>query len=286
MNVFSCPNCSINLVYHKNNKKLLCHYCGYSSNLNRKCKKQDNCEFIFSGPGVEKIAEEVEILFPNKKINIFSSDTMNKASGKKILDKIISGEINILIGTQLISKGFHFPNLNCIVVLDIDLNSQGHDLRSAEKNLQLYHQLSGRAGRAGKPANIYFQTLNLKTEVIDQITHQDPFKFLDHELELRKQNNLPPFERFVSLILTSEDEKLLYDEALKFKNKLVSKISEKILGPVNAPVFRIKRKFRSRLLIRAKKNSNIQKKLKMILKEIKFSKGMKLTVDVDPVSFN
>ena len=123
LNVFSCPNCSINLVYHKNNKKLLCHYCGYTSNLNRKCKKQDNCEFIFSGPGVEKIAEEVEILFPNKKINIFSSDTMNKASGKKILDKIISGEINILIGTQLISKGFHFPNLNCIVVLDIDLTS-------------------------------------------------------------------------------------------------------------------------------------------------------------------
>ena len=286
LNVFSCPNCSINLVYHKNNKKLLCHYCGYSSNLNRKCKKKDNCEFIFSGPGVEKIAEEVEILFPNKKINIFSSDTMNKASGKKILDKIISGESNILIGTQLISKGFHFPNLNCIVVLDIDLTSQGHDLRSTEKNLQLYHQLSGRAGRAGKPANIYFQTLNLKTEVIDQITHQDPFKFLDHELELRKQNNLPPFERFISLILTSEDEKLLYDEALKFKNKLVSKISEKILGPVNAPVFRIKRKFRSRLLIRAKKNSNIQKKLKMILKEIKFSKGMKLIVDVDPVSFN
>ncbi len=286
LNVFSCPNCSINLVYHKNNKKLLCHYCGYTSNLNRKCKKQDICEFIFSGPGVEKIAEEVEILFPNKKINIFSSDTMNKASGKKILDKIISGEINILIGTQLISKGFHFPNLNCIIVLDIDLTSQGHDLRSAEKNLQLYHQLSGRAGRAGKPANIYFQTLNLKTEVIDQITHQDPFKFLDHELEIRKQNNLPPFERFVSLILTSEDEKLLYDEALKFKNKLVSKMSEKILGPVNAPVFRIKRKFRSRLLIRAKKNSNIQKKLKMILKEIKFSKGMKLTVDVDPVSFN
>ena len=286
LNVFSCPNCSINLVYHKNNNKLLCHYCGHSSSLDRKCKKKDNCEFVFSGPGVEKIAEEVKILFPNKKINIFSSDTMNKASGKKILDKIISGEINILIGTQLISKGFHFPNLNCIIVLDIDLTSQGHDLRSAEKNLQLYHQLSGRAGRTGKPANIYFQTFNLKPEVINQITHQDPFKFLDQELELRKQNNLPPFERFVSLILTSEDEKLLDDEASKLKKKLASKINEKILGPVNAPVFRIKRKFRSRLLIRAKKTSNIQKKLKMILKEIKFSKGMKLTVDVDPVSFN
>ena len=187
LNVFSCPNCSINLVYHKNKKKLLCHYCGYSTNLSRKCKKDDICDFVFSGPGVEKISEEVKMLFPNQKTSIFSSDTMNKSSGKSILDKIISGEINILVGTQLISKGFHFPNLNCIVVLDIDLTSHGHDLRSAEKNLQLYHQLSGRAGRTGKPANVYFQTYNLKPDIIDQITNEDPFKFLDKELELRKK---------------------------------------------------------------------------------------------------
>ena len=140
LNVFTCPKCSINLVFHKSKKILLCHYCGYNSKLNRDCKKGNICEFIFSGPGVEKIAEEVKNLFPNKKTIIFSSDTMNKASGKDKLDKIVSGEIDILVGTQLISKGFHFPNLNCIVVLDIDLTSQGHDLRSTEKNLQLYHQ--------------------------------------------------------------------------------------------------------------------------------------------------
>ena len=133
---------------------------------------------------------------------------MNKSSSKTILDKIISGEINILVGTQLISKGFHFPNLNCIIVLDIDLTSNGHDLRSAEKNLQLYHQLSGRAGRTGKPANVYFQTYNLKPDIIDQITNEDPFKFLDKELELRKKNNLPPYERFISLILSSSNEKI------------------------------------------------------------------------------
>jgi len=211
---------------------------------------------------------------------------MNKASGKNILNKIISGEAHILVGTQLISKGFHFPNLNCIIVLDIDLTSQGHDLRSTEKNLQLYHQLSGRAGRTGKPANVYFQTFNLKPEVINQITNDDPFKFLEYELKLRKQNNLPPFERFVSLILYSENEKLLDIEAIKLKKNISSKINEKILGPVNAPIFKINRKFRSRLLIRAKKTSNIQEKLKMILNEIKFPKGMKLTVDVDPISFN
>jgi len=286
LNVYSCPNCTINLVYHKNKKQLLCHYCGYSSSIQRKCKKDNFCDFIFSGPGVEKIAEEVKLLFPDKKVIIFSSDTMNKASGKNILNKIISGEAHILVGTQLISKGFHFPDLNCIIVLDIDLTSQGHDLRSTEKNLQLYHQLSGRAGRTGKPANVYFQTFNLKPEVINQITNDDPFKFLEYELKLRKQNNLPPFERFVSLILYSENEKLLDIEAIKLKKNISSKINEKILGPVNAPIFKINRKFRSRLLIRAKKTSNIQEKLKMILNEIKFPKGMKLTVDVDPISFN
>jgi primosomal protein N' (replication factor Y) len=286
LNVFSCPNCSINLVYHKNKKQLLCHYCGYSSDIQRKCKKNDLCDFIFSGPGVEKIAEDVKLLFPDKKVIIFSSDTMNKASGKNILTKIISGEVNILVGTQLISKGFHFPNLNCIIVLDIDLTSQGHDLRSTEKNLQLYHQLSGRAGRTGKPANVYFQTFNLKPEVINQITNEDPFKFLEYELKLRKQNSLPPFERFVSLILYSENEKLLDIESVKLKKNISSKINEKILGPVNAPIFKINRKFRSRLLIRAKKTSNIQEKLKMILNKIKFPKGMKLIVDVDPISFN
>jgi primosomal protein N' (replication factor Y) len=286
LNVYTCPNCSINLVYHKNKKKLLCHYCGHSSGMQRKCKKDNFCDFIFSGPGVEKIAEEVKLLFPDKEIIIFSSDTMNKASGKNILNKIISGKANILVGTQLISKGFHFPNLNCIIVLDIDLTSQGHDLRSTEKNLQLYHQLSGRAGRTGKPANVYFQTFNLKPEVINQITNDDPFNFLEYELKLRKQNSLPPFERFVSLILYSENEKLLDIEAAKLKKNISSKINEKVLGPVNAPIFKINRKFRSRLLIRAKKTSNIQEKLKMILNKIKFPKGMKLTVDVDPISFN
>ena len=286
LNVFSCPNCSINLVYHKNKKQLICHYCGYSTGLQRKCNKDHICDFVFSGQGVEKIAEEVKTLFPDQKTIIFSSDTMNKASGKNILDKIILGEINILIGTQLISKGFHFPNLNCIVVLDIDLTSQGHDLRSAEKNLQLYHQLSGRAGREGKSANVYFQTYNLKPEVIDQITNEDPFKFLERELELRKQNNLPPYERFVSLILSSVNEKQLDQESLKLKKIMTNSINEKILGPVNAPIFKINRKFRSRLLIRAKKSSKIQKKIKIILKEFKIPSGKKLTVDVDPISFN
>ncbi len=286
LNVFSCPNCSINLVYHKNKKKLLCHYCGHSSSLQRKCKKNDICDFIFSGPGVEKIAEEVKILFPNQKTLIFSSDTMNKASGKNNLDKIISGEINILVGTQLISKGFHFPNLNCIIVLDIDLTSRGHDLRSAEKNLQLYHQLSGRAGRTGKPATVYFQTYDLNSEIINQMTNEDPFIFLDRELEIRKINNLPPVERFISIILNSSNEHKLEKESLNLKEFLLSKINGKVLGPVEAPVYKIKKKYRQRILIRAKKTSKIQKNLREILKKYNLPPEIKLTVDVDPISFN
>jgi len=286
LKVFSCPNCSINLVYHKNKKNLLCHYCGFKSSLNRKCEKEKLCDFIFSGLGVEKVLDEAKLLFPNEKISIFSSDTMNKASSKKTLDKIIKGEINILIGTQLISKGFHFPNLNCIVILDIDLTSQGHDLRSTEKNLQLYHQLSGRAGRTGKPATVYFQTYDLKSEVINQMTNEDPFIFLNRELELRKKNNLPPFERFISLILTSSNEKKLKKESFNLKEHLSKLINEKILGPVEAPIYKIKRKYRQRILIRAKKNSKIQKNLRILLDKYKLPLEIKLTVDVDPISFN
>jgi len=286
LKVFSCPHCSINLVYHKRRKNLICHYCGFKSSLNRKCEKEKFCDFVFSGLGVERVSEEVKLLFPDKKISIFSSDTMNKASSKSTLEKIITGEINILIGTQLISKGFHFPNLNCIVILDIDLTTQGHDLRSAEKNLQLYHQLSGRAGRTGKPATVYFQTYDLKSEVINQMTNEDPFIFLNRELQLRKKNNLPPFERFVSLIMTSSNESKLEKESVNLKEYLLRLINDRVLGPVEAPVYKIKKKFRQRILIRSKKTSRIQKKLREMLDKYKLPSEIKLTVDVDPINFN
>ena len=131
---------------------------------------------------------------------------MNKKDSSIILEKIVNNNISILVGTQLISKGFHFPSLNCIVVVDIDLSSQGHDLRGAEKNLQLYHQLSGRAGRTGKPATVYFQTYNLNKNMIGDITNKNPDIFLEKELEIRKKNNLPPFQRFISLILKENQE--------------------------------------------------------------------------------
>ena len=283
---YSCPNCSINLVYHKSKQNLLCHYCGYKTFLDKKCIKEGKCDFVFSGPGVERISEEVRKIFPKKKLAIFSSDTMNKKSSSETLEKIIKNEIQILVGTQLISKGFHFPSLNCIVVVDIDLSSQGHDLRGAEKNLQLYHQLSGRAGRTGKPAMVYFQTYNVNTKMISDITNKDPDIFLNKELELRRQNNLPPYQRFIGLIMTGSNEKNLEKEAFKFKNFIEKSLEGKVLGPVNAPIYRIKKKYRVRLLIRSKRSLKIQNSLTKIISEFKFLSGIKLTVDVDPINFN
>ena len=284
--VFSCPNCSINLVYHKKKNKLYCHYCGYSASLKRKCAKEEFCEVVFSGPGVEKISEEVKKLFPNFKVQIFSSDTMNKNSSKEILSQIKNKEIDILVGTQLISKGYHFSNLNCIVVLDVDLSSHGYDLRSSEKNLQLYHQLSGRAGRTGKEATVYFQTYDIDSKIINQITNEDPFIFLENELKIREKFDLPPFERFFSIILTSQNSKLLYEFSLKIKNHLTKNISAKILGPVEAPVFRVKKKYRYRILIRSKKSNLLQRRLSTVLKSFKMQPGINLAVDVDPITFN
>jgi len=285
-NSYSCPNCSINLVFHKKKNFLLCHYCGFRTQLDRKCKKSNNCEAVFCGPGVERITEEVKKRFPKKNISIFSSDTMNKKNSSEVLKKIVNNEIQILVGTQLISKGFHFPHLNCIIVVDIDLTSKGHDLRGTEKNLQLYHQLSGRAGRAGKPATVYFQTYNADINSIKNLTDSDPDIFLSKELQLRKENNLPPFQRFISIIITGNDEKKIEEESNKFKSFAKKYINEKILGPVNAPIFRLKKMYRIRLLIRGRKSMKLQNSLSEVISKYKFPNGIKLTVDVDPINFN
>ena len=211
---------------------------------------------------------------------------MNKKDSRIKLEKIINNEIQILVGTQLISKGFHFPSLNCIVVVDIDLSSQGHDLRGAEKNLQLYHQLSGRAGRTGKPSTVYFQTYNTNTKMISDLTNSNPDIFLDRELDIRRQNKLPPFQRFISLILTGDNEVKLEKEAYKFKSFIEKKLIAKILGPVSAPIFRLKKMYRIRLLIRGAKTLKLQNSLAATIPNYKFQSGIKLSVDVDPINFN
>jgi len=284
---FECPNCTINLNFHKKLNKLLCHYCGYKSLLSKECKDKKKCEFQFCGPGVEKIFDELKEIYPNKKIEIFSSDTLTKSnSNKRLIDKAEKKEIDILVGTQLLSKGFHFPKLNCIVVVDGDFSSHGYDLRSAEKNIQLYHQLSGRAGRSGDKSTVYFQTYTPDDEILLNISKNNPHIFLQKELLIRKEKKLPPFYRLISLIISGQNELSIMKFAMVIKSSLPKIKQINVLGPVLAPITKIRRNYRCRILIRAPKNLFIQKYLSESLNKIKILPGIKLEVDVDPVNFS
>ena len=284
---FQCPNCAVNLNFHKNLNRLLCHYCGYKSILERNCKDKKKCEILFCGPGVERIFSELKKIYPNKKIEIFSSDTLKKnKSINTLLKNVEKKKIDILVGTQLLSKGFHFPKLNCIVVVDSDFSSHGYDLRTAEKNIQLYHQLSGRAGREGNVSTIFFQTYTPDDETLLNISKNDPHLFLQKELLLRKEKKLPPFYRLISLIISGKSENITMKFALNLKEKLPKIHNVNILGPVFAPITKLKKKYRCRILIRYPKNLFIQKHLSQSLNKIKSISGIKLEVDVDPINFS
>ena len=284
---FQCPNCAVNLNFHKKLNKLLCHYCGHKSLLSRDCKDNKKCNLLFCGPGVERIFIELKKIYPNKKIKIFSSDTLKKnKSTNTLLKRVEKKKIDILVGTQLLSKGFHFPKLNCIVVVDSDFSSHGYDLRSAEKNVQLYHQLSGRAGREGNISTIFFQTYTPDDEVLLNISKNDPHAFLQKELLLRKEKKLPPFYRLISIIISGKNELLIMKFAIGIKSKLPKMNKVNILGPVLAPIIKLKKKYRCRILIRYPRNLFIQKYLSQSLNKIKITHGIKLEVDVDPINFS
>jgi len=289
---FECPNCSINLNFHKKLNKLLCHHCGHQSTLLRKCKKKENkseekCDLIFCGPGIERIYSELKKIYPSKKIEMFSSDALKKnKSTNQLITKIEKKEIDILVGTQLLSKGFHFPKLNCIVVVDADFTSHGYDLRSAEKSVQLYHQLSGRAGRTGNTSTIYFQTYTPDDEILLNISKNNPQFFLEKELLLRKEKKLPPFYRLISLIISGKNEFSIIKFATSIKLKLPKIKNINVLGPVFAPITKLRKNYRCRILIKYPKNLFMQKYLAESLHKIKISPGLKLEVDVDPVNFS
>jgi len=284
---FQCPNCDVNLNFHKNLNKLLCHHCGYKSVLSKLCKDKEKCEFLFCGPGVERIFAELKKIFPKKKIEIFSSDTLKtKEKINELLTKVEKKKIDILVGTQLLSKGFHFPKLNCIVVVDGDFTSHGYDLRAAEKNIQLYYQLTGRAGREGNVSTIYFQTYTPDDETLINISRNNPNIFLEKELLLRKEKKLPPFYKLISLIISGKNEKKVMGFSTVIKSKLPKLSNVNILGPVLAPLTKLKKKYRCRILIKYPENLFMQKYLSQSLNRIKITSGIKLEVDVDPINFS
>ena len=282
-----CPNCSIYLTYHKSINKLICHHCGVKIKKEKNCKiEKELCDFRMYGPGVEKIYDELKTIFPKKNIKIFSSDFLSKKNDpESILKKIEKNEIDILVGTQLISKGFNFPKLNCIVVVDADFSGMGYDLRTTEKNIQLYNQLSGRAGRFSSKSTIIYQTATPLNETLRDVLENDPEKFLNNELIIRKNKNLPPYSRLIALIISANSSQDSFRAAQEIKKKLNTISQLDVLGPVDSPIFKVKKKYRTRLLLRSKSTSLIQKRVGKILDNLTISKKIKLTVDVDPINF-
>ena len=281
-----CSNCSLYLTFHKLKNKAICHHCSFQKELKTKCQSSGNCEFIMYGPGVEKIFEEVKEIFPNKKARIFSSDYLKtKEKTKTLFNEIYKNKIDILVGTQMISKGFNFPRLNCIIVIDADFSGRGYDLRATEKNIQLYHQLSGRAGRFSQESLIIYQTLTPQDTTLNDLIENKSEELLKNELFLRKKNKLPPFIRLISIIISSKDRSLSLQGAKEVKLKLKQINDLEVLGPVDSPLLKIKKNFRSRLLIKFNNRFLMQKKIANVLNRLKISPKIKLMVDVDPINF-
>ena len=281
-----CSNCSLYLTFHKLKNKAICHHCSFQKELKTKCQSSGNCEFIMYGPGVEKIFEEVKEIFPNKKARIFSSDYLRtKEKTKTLFNEIYKNKIDILVGTQMISKGFNFPRLNCIIVIDADFSGRGYDLRATEKNIQLYHQLSGRAGRFSQESLIIYQTLTPQDTTLNDLIENKSEELLKNELFLREKNKLPPFIRLISIIISSKDRSLSLQGAKEVKLKLKQINDLEVLGPVDSPLLKIKKNFRSRLLIKFNNRFLMQKKIANVLNRLKISPKIKLIVDVDPINF-
>ena len=281
-----CSNCSLYLTFHKLKNKAICHHCSFQKELKTKCQSSGNCEFIMYGPGVEKIFEEVKEIFPNKKARIFSSDYLKtKEKTKTLFNEIYKNKIDILVGTQMISKGFNFPRLNCIIVIDADFSGRGYDLRATEKNIQLYHQLSGRAGRFSQESLIIYQTLTPQDTTLNDLIENKSEELLKNELFLREKNKLPPFIRLISIIISSKDRSLSLQGAKEVKLKLKQINDLEVLGPVDSPLLKIKKNFRSRLLIKFNNRFLMQKKIADVLNRLKISPKIKLMVDVDPINF-
>ena len=186
----------------------------------------------------------------------------------------------------MISKGYNFSKLNCIVVIDADFSGKGYDLRSTEKNIQLFNQLSGRAGRFSKDSLIVYQTLLPSNFSIQKTLINKPDEFLLNELKIRKENNLPPFKRLIAIIISSKSKENSFRGAQELKLELIKNIDTEVLGPVESPMSRIKKYYRSRILLKTNNNKLIQKNIAITLQKLTISSKIKLTVDVDPINFS
>ncbi|WP_341793022.1 MULTISPECIES: primosomal protein N' [unclassified Rickettsia] len=283
---FTCKSCSAWLVVHKRTKKLECHHCGYQSKIYTscpECKEEDS--LTICGPGIERIEEEAKALFPNSVIAIISKDHAGKPEKiAELLHKMEHLEIDILIGTQVITKGYHFPNLTLVGVIDADLGSSNADLRSSERTYQLLHQVGGRAGRGEAKGTVLMQSYYPDNMIFAYIKNPDEDAFFQYELQTRKTADMPPFTKMASIILSGTDEHKILEIA-KNLVRIAPSSRAKILGPASSLMSKLAGKYRYRILIIVDKKFNLQKYLKFWLSLMKIPASCQVKIDIDPKSF-
>lgn len=284
-----CPQCTAWLVEHRYKRRLDCHHCGFSLSIPKKCAKcGEEDTLVPCGPGVERIAEEVQERFPDARLALLSSDlipTLTEMRG--IIRQIEDGEIDIIIGTQIVAKGHHFPDLTTVGIVDGDLGlAQGADPRAGERTFQLLHQVTGRAGRVGDRGRGLVQTYAPDHPVMNAIITGDREAFLAREMRQREMGGLPPFGRLAAIVVTARSKDLAAEYAREMARRAPRSDRIGVLGPAEAPIAVVRGRFRFRLLVKAPRDLDIQGYLRAWLSACPPAKGdLRVIVDVDPYSF-
>ena len=284
-----CPNCSAWLVSHSRATQqiLQCHHCGHRLPYPEVCPKCDAGDSLIAcGPGVERLEEEVAARFPDYQRGIFSSDVIaSQWAGTDVIAKVVAGEIDVIIGTQMIAKGHHFPNLTLVGVVDADLGLSGGDLRASETSWQLLMQVAGRAGRADKPGRVFIQTAVAKSPIIKSLIAGDRPAFIASEKAARRKADMPPFGRLAGVILSATDDKQLVKAAEAMRVAWPNYQAITLLGPAPAPLWRVRRRYRMRFLLKCKKEVNLQQAIRVWLDAAPLPSNIRCKVDIDPINF-
>lgn len=284
---FSCPNCHAWLVHHRLRHRMLCHHCGYSRSEPEHCPACGTVDALaVCGPGVERLVDEVNAFLPEARTAIMTSDSPGSPSAAAdLLRAMHHHELDLLIGTQIIAKGHHFPDLTLVGVVDGDLGLSGGDLRAAERQFQLLYQVAGRAGRAERPGRVMIQTHLPDHPVMQALASGDKDRFYAEEVAEREDANLPPFGRLASVIISGRDSGDVRKLATEMARTAPDHPGLRVLGPAPAPIAMLRGRFRQRLLVMAKKHIDLTAVLKPWIDKTKPRGNLRVQIDVDPYSF-
>ena len=281
-----CKNCNITMTYHLKQNKLKCHYCGYEEVTT--CPECKSTNIRYFGTGTQKLEEEVKKLFSNATTIRMDVDTVTKKnSHEEILNKFKNENIDILIGTQMVVKGHHFPKVSLVGVIAADSSLNIEDFRANERTFQILTQVAGRAGREGLEGRVIIQTYNPDSIAVELAQKQDYKAFYESEIGIRKQLKYPPFCDIIVIGLSGEKEQEVIKEAKKIHNYLKERIITEKIGvllysPVPAPIDKIKNKYRYRMIIKCLYNNQINELLEQTIKVNELKKDVRLSIEINP----